>query len=269
MASRTLPVDFAEQYRQYMRRIQYQELPAEEWDRRALAMSRKTLQYSDYATAFLQKMHLDHNQTVLDVGCGPGTLALKMAPEVRQVYCLDYSQGMLGCLMDYASRLNIRNITPMHLSKEDVWDSVVPRCDTVICSRAGLDHDLAAFLQKLNRYARGQVYFSYLVGGRFDQQAIADLLNIQRTPFPDYIYVMNILYQLGIDADLSFVQVSGRLADCTDIDDFLARMQQQYGILSPQQQQLLRLFYQQYHSLFDTAAFGMKWALFNWRVDKL
>ncbi|MDF7676584.1 methyltransferase domain-containing protein [Neisseriaceae bacterium ESL0693] len=267
MNHRQLPIDFAQCYRTYMQEIQYQEMPAEAWDQRAANMSRHALLPSAYTDAFLKQIDFDQITTVLDVGCGPGTLALKMAPKVHKVYALDYSQGMLDCLMDNACKLGLTNIMPIHLTKNESWTSHVPVCDAVVCSRAGLDHDLAALLQKFTAYARHSVYFSYLVGGRFDIAAISALMKKTKPAFPDYIYVMNILYQLGFDPELSFVSIPGRLFDCQNSEDFLLRMQQQYGDLSSEQEQLLRQFYQQNHTLFATLEFGMKWALFKWCVS--
>lgn len=267
MTERTLPLDFAELYRQYMQQIQYQEMPAEAWNQRAAGMSSQALASSDYTEAFLKQINFAPIKTVLDVGCGPGTLALKIAPRVQQVYALDYSQAMLDCLMEHARQLNLHNITPIHLSKNESWETHLSPCDAVVCSRAGLDQDLAALLQKFSAYARDSVYFSYLVGGHFDIPAISSLLDKSRPAFPDYIYVMNILYQLGFDPELSFVSVKGRLQDCQHRDDFLQKMQQQYGALSATERQLLSRFYEQNHHLFATPAFGMKWALFKWSVS--
>ncbi len=48
---------------------------------------------------------------VLDVGCGPGTLALPLSSKVRSVTALDEAEGMLEVLEREAGTRGIRNIT--------------------------------------------------------------------------------------------------------------------------------------------------------------
>lgn len=265
--NRKLPFDFTTAYREYMAAIRFQTRSAAEWDMRAPSMNQHSTTVSRYSTAFLAQVQSNSSDTVLDVGCGSGTLALKIAPSVKQVFCLDHSQAMLDCLTENAQQQGIRNITTLHLSKEESWADKVPLCDLVICSRAGVDGDLEQLFVKLSNHARRAVYFSHLVGGHFDCVAISALLQQTRAPFPDYIYAVNILYQLGFDPNLSFVTTHGRLQDCTSEADFLQRMQYQYKQLSPGDQSKLQTFYRQNHKLFDTERFGMKWALLNWEVQ--
>lgn len=264
--NRKLPINFAEAYRQYMANIQFQTMTAAEWNLRAPSMNKKSTAKSLYSEAFLAQIQTTSEDTVLDVGCGPGTLALKIAPLVNHVYYIDHSEAMLAFLSENAQKQGIENVTTLHLSKEESWIDKVPMCDVVICSRAGIDADLEQLFLKLNKYARRAVYFSHLVGGHFDQVAISSLLNQTRPPFPDYIYAVNILYQLGFDPNLSFVTAHGRLQDCVSEEDFLSRMQYQYRTLSTSDLIKLKEFYQCNYSLFETSQFGMKWALLNWDV---
>lgn len=263
---RTLAFDFAEDYRLYMQKIHFKEKSAKEWDARAASMSKKD--GGRYVQAFIDQMYFTGVKTVLDIGCGPGSLTLQIAPFVEHVYALDYSQGMLDCLMENAQQQGIHSVTPIHLSKEDVWDNIVPVCDIVICSRSGMDANLEGLFQKIHRFTKQRVYYSHLVGGRFDQPDIAALLDRARDPLPDYIYAMNILYQMGFDPNVSFVNVPGRLEDCHTEDDFLNRMHAQYKALTEADIYKLKDFYQQRHSEFGEPAFGMRWALLNWAVNK-
>jgi SAM-dependent methyltransferase len=53
------------------------------------------------------------DDAVLDVGCGPGTLALPMARRVREVHALDEAEGMLETLRQECGRRGIANITTL------------------------------------------------------------------------------------------------------------------------------------------------------------
>lgn len=93
---RTLPTDFAEAYRSYMAELGFREKTAAEWDGKAEGFNRRASKASPYLDAFLGRMTLRPEDTVLDVGGGPGTLALRMAAATAHVYCLDHSPKMLA-----------------------------------------------------------------------------------------------------------------------------------------------------------------------------
>ena len=160
----------------------------------------------------------------------------------------------------------LANITPIHLSKEDSWYNV-PVCDLVVSSRSGLDRDLAALFAKLSAHARRSVYFTILADGHFNPPQISRLLGQERSPYPGYIYALNILYQMGYDPTLSYITTPGRLADCTQLPDFLQRMAAAYGALTPEHTQLLTQFFHRHHSQFAEAPFAMKWALLSWNTE--
>jgi ubiquinone/menaquinone biosynthesis C-methylase UbiE len=88
-------IDFAEQYREHMRRQPHRAKPREHWDARAATFNEAAFD-SAYVQAFLARMNLEGCATLLDVGCGPGTIALSAAPRLQHVYGLDYSSGMLA-----------------------------------------------------------------------------------------------------------------------------------------------------------------------------
>jgi ubiquinone/menaquinone biosynthesis C-methylase UbiE len=50
------------------------------------------------------------NARVLDVAAGPGTLALELAPRVREVTAIDFSECMVSELLKAATRANLGNL---------------------------------------------------------------------------------------------------------------------------------------------------------------
>ena len=174
---------------------------------------------------------------------------------------------MLSCLEANARAAGLTNITPIHLSKEDSWHNV-PVCDIVVSSRSGLDRDLAALFAKLSAHARRSVYFTILADGHFNPPQISRLLGQERSSYPGYIYALNILYQMGYDPTLSYITTPGRLADCTQLPDFLQRMAAAYGTLTPEHTRLLTQFFHRHHSQFAEASFAMKWALLSWHTGE-
>lgn len=236
--------------------------PASEWDARAERMRGK-LGPSKYASDFLARMDLTGAATLLDVGCGPGTLALPLAGQLRQIYGLDYSQVMLDVLMENAAAAGVDNITPVLRAWEDDW-SDLPRCDIVVASRSTAVEDMAAAIDKLNAHARQRVYLTTLVGGHFVDADIAALLGREQEPFPDYIYVINILYRLGLHPRLDYILLPSRLAGTADFAEFAEKVAWSFGELQPAELERLQRWYEADPERSRQGGAPMRWALIDW-----
>lgn len=82
-------IDFGQLYRDHMAVVGGAKPPSV-WDARADGI--KPPSASDpYTQAFVQRMDLSGCETLLDVGCGAGNIALAVAPSLRTVVGLDYS----------------------------------------------------------------------------------------------------------------------------------------------------------------------------------
>lgn len=192
-----------------------------DWDKkRAVRFGQRTRE-SSYAQEFLKRITVLPGSTVLDVGSGPGALSIPLARQARLVTAVDMSKTMLTIARERALQQNIVNIEYVHKP----WQNVRPikdvgEHDIVICSRsihlvsaeeyhetghAQLRWNLAGALSKMNLLARSQVlltswapYVSTL------EQDLCQLVGKTYVPPPDYIYIYNVLYQMGIYADVEF-----------------------------------------------------------------
>jgi len=176
-----------------------------EWDAKAASFSTRN-KSAAYIDLFLDLLPLDSSMSVLDIGSGPGTLALPIAGRVDSVTAIDFSAGMLQVLNDLAASENINNIRTIQCAWEDDWQAkgLQPH-DIAIASRAMGVEDLRAALEKIDRYGRKYVFLSDRVGATpFDVAAFAAL----GRPFaagPDYIFTVNILYTLGIHPNMTIL----------------------------------------------------------------
>lgn len=255
-------IDFAQLYREQMQRSGRQPKPASEWDARAGRM-RGRLAPSKYATDFIARMDLDGAETLLDVGCGPGTIGLPVASQLQRVYGLDYSQVMLDVLMDNAAAAGLDNIVPVLRSWDDDW-SDLPRCDIVVASRSTAVEDMAAAIDKLNAHARKRVYLTSLVDGHFVDAEIAALLGRCDEPFPDYIYIINLLYRLGIHPRLDYILLPSRLAGTKNFNEFAEKVAWTFGELQPEELAQLQQWYEADPERSEQGGAPMRWALIDW-----
>ncbi|SHE31691.1 Methyltransferase domain-containing protein [Modicisalibacter ilicicola DSM 19980] len=257
-------IDFAALYRQHMARAERQPKPASAWDARAEALGRKPLG-GIYAETFLSRMDLTGSRSLLDVGCGPGTIGLLLADRLEQVIGMDYSPAMLEQLENNARHLGLDNVTPLLCAWEDDWHDV-PRCDIVVASRSGMVTELQDALAKLNAHARQRVYMTQLVGGHFIDADLTALLGRQRASVPDYVYAVNLLHAQGIHPRLSYIEVPSRLAGTRDFDEFAQRVAWSLGELTTEEAARLKTWYDANPERAAAGGTPLRWALIDWDV---
>lgn len=68
------------------------------------------LVFEQFADEAIAASKLKPNATVLDVACGPGTLALKLAQQAEKVHGIDFSEAMLAIFRNKIEQAGHRNI---------------------------------------------------------------------------------------------------------------------------------------------------------------
>ncbi|MGP0104991.1 class I SAM-dependent methyltransferase [Rhodoblastus sp.] len=237
-------IDFAQLYRDHMAAAGGRRKPPEEWDRRAAGYADKfCMEPNPYVTQFVGLTPHDDCETLLDVGCGPGVIALALAPRMAEVFGLDYSQAMLARLEANAAAAGLKNVSGILRSWEDDW-SDIPACDLVVASRSTAVMDLDAALRKLDAKARRRVCLTGPVGGRYIPPEIFEALG--RTPPPprpappDYIYVLNLLYRMGRLPKVGFIANTNQVAEPLDFDQFVRALSFSLGELTGEETRRLK-----------------------------
>jgi len=258
-------IDFNRLYREHLARSGRTFKPASEWDSKAIEMRTKVLE-SSYAKEFVRRVEVSENDIVLDVGCGPGTIGLALAPQVKKVYGLDYSQGMIRALEQNIADMQLTNVESIFASWEDNW-SAIPVCDIAVVSRASIVADMDSALTKLNNQARKRVYMTHLVGGRFVSREIAELLGRDDTSFPDHMYVLNMLYQRNIYPTLDYIESPSRLAGSTNANELIEKVAWSFGELTSVEKETLTQWYKQNPEYARQGGEPMRWAFISWQTQ--
>ena len=175
------------------------------WDGRSRSFA-KHVTRTGYAESFIKIMAPEPDWTVLDMGCGAGTLALPLADKVKSVTAVDFSEKMLSILREECLSRSINNISMVHARWEDDWAEVgLGQYDVTIASRSLVVDDLKGTIAKLNHAARKKVFIVTVVGdGPHDRRAY-EAVGRELQVGPDYIYNYNVLYQMGIYAKVDFI----------------------------------------------------------------
>ncbi len=200
-------VDWGKLWQQAQQNRAGKEKKAKDWDNRAHSFAARTAT-SIYTKHFLQLLRPEAHWTVLDVGSGPGTLALPLSPRVKHITCLDFSGNMLDILNKRAQQHKFPNITTCKAAWEDDWRQLGIRPHEVaIASRSLAVKDLKGALNLLCCFATEKIVITDKVRhGPFDPDAFRALQRPLQTG-PDYIYTVNLLYQMGFLASVDYIRL--------------------------------------------------------------
>jgi len=180
------------------------------WDRRAPAFARNSSK-SDYSEKFLRLLEVKPHWTLLDMGSAAGTLAIPLAERVKKITAVDISGNMLALLRERCAKQGVSNIQTVQGAWEDDWNALgIGEHDVALASRSLITEDFESALAKLDRAARKRVYLSTIVGDGPHDRRIYRALGRDLNPGPDYIYLYNLLYRMGIRANVNYISYEER-----------------------------------------------------------
>lgn len=170
-----------------------------DWDKAAEGFFRRTKK-DDYNSALFNALILDLGDSVLDVGCGEGSITIPLSKKVKKVIALDSSVKMLEYLEKRANGQNITNIESILKPIEEIKYDEIGDVDVVVCSRSlnGIV-PIQEVLYELDKIANKYVFIT--VFGPENKKIEKDFdreLGIKTEDFPDYNYFFNILFNMGI-----------------------------------------------------------------------
>ncbi|MBT9148987.1 MAG: class I SAM-dependent methyltransferase [Dehalococcoidia bacterium] len=167
----------------------------------------RQLEHNGYPGILLDKVrsHLNKGSTVLDIGAGTGAFAIPLAQLVKEVMVVEPSPQMLARL---GSKMN--NLTNIHLINqrwEDVNIEEVGIHDMIIAAHSLYDIiDIETILKKMISAAKKHLYIIMGVGRSDFYADIWQHFKEEYHPPPSFIYAYNVLYEMGILADVEIVQ---------------------------------------------------------------
>ncbi|HHL2712879.1 TPA: class I SAM-dependent methyltransferase [Yersinia enterocolitica] len=262
-------IDFAALYQQQLVLAKRTEKAPEHWDKRAEKMSVICANPQDpYLTQLIAKIDLSGANSLLDVGCGPGSVCLNVAHQLDQVYGIDYSVGMLDVAARRAQAMQLENVTLQRLAWESCWDDL-PQCDIAVASRSTLVGNLRSAMQKIHRAARLRVYTTHTVSSCFVDMAVQQAIGRPVVELPNYIYAVNILYQMGIHARVDFIRGSNCQGNIDTYQRFVESVSWYIGVLNDDEQQRLFDYFTQQQKLGRQLSSPTRdWALIYWEKQQ-
>ena len=241
------------------------------WNKRSRRYS-ESLKHNDRSVQMISKLDIDPECTVLDIGAGPGTLTIPLARIVKHVTVVEPSSGMLACLRANAADDGLTNITCINRKWEDATPGVdLDEYDVVIASYSLAMLDMKAALSKMDRVARRSVYLFTFAGSRaWDYNELwPRLYNEEYRTAPDYIYLCNILYGMGIYADVEIIDIKHK-ERFSNMDEAVEQRMENLGSTTREAEEIIRSYLSENLVQEDGALWSkhkMKGAVIHWRTD--
>jgi sirohydrochlorin cobaltochelatase len=181
------------------------------WDDQSPRYNRGHDAYRSPVVDRLEK-YIDSYTTLLDIGAGTGALTIPMAKKVKKVLSIEPSAGMLDYLRNAALKEDLSNIEFIN----ETWEGaeVSGQYDIVVCSHA------LYFIQNIKESLQRMIdvtgkHLFLMVGVHDNNDKYGDIWGIIKgtsyKPGPDYIYIYNLLRELGWHLEAggaSFIPVS-------------------------------------------------------------
>lgn len=159
-------------------------------------------------------MHITKEDTVVDIGCGPGRLSVPIAKKAKSVTSVDAFENMLARCHANAQKEGLTNVNPLHQSWLD--DDAVEKIgqhDIVVASRSVGLSDLI----KLSRLAKKYVYVLNFANAPSLREIQMDFLEgvadyahpFQKRPDArmfDYNVTFNMIYDMGANPSVVIVE---------------------------------------------------------------
>lgn len=168
-------------------------------------------EFDDRVKATIAGLVLTKDMGVLDIGSGPGTLAIPIAPLVRDVTAVEPGAGMATVLMEQCREQGVTNISCIQKRWEDIDPArdLVGPYDLVIASLSLTMEDIREALLKMDAVSSGQVCLYWFVDMPFWERMYVDLWQpLHRStyyPGPKTDCLFEVLYEAGIYANVAMM----------------------------------------------------------------
>ena len=188
-------------------------------------------------------------ETVIDMGCGTGSLALPLANEGVNVVACDLSSGMLGKLREQAEADGvIDNLDIRKVSWLDSWEDL-PVADVFFASRSLFSRDLRETLLKMEAHTRRRVCIA--VSTSFSPGHDHEMLKAIGRPEPNLseaTYIVNLLLEMGRLPELSYI-LHNRPVFGETIEEVRANYEREDGPFTPEEEALLNAHIAKHYSM--------------------
>jgi SAM-dependent methyltransferase len=221
--------------------------PSHNWNKRENAErydSTSRSEYDERVVTTIHGMDISPESRVLDIGAGPGTLAIPLASWVKEITAIEPGEGMAGIMNERMKKDGVTTITIIRKR----WEDIIPtsdlsgQYDVVVASLSLTMEEIRQALHKMDAVSRGSVYLFWFVDMPFWERMYADLWEplhgLPYYPGPKADCLFGVLYQMGIYANVEMLPLKKEYRFGTT-DEMTAFFQRRFNVTRPEQERVL------------------------------
>jgi SAM-dependent methyltransferase len=217
---------------------------------RARAFLAQSRERPDRILHDIEGLPIKADSKVLDIGAGPGTLAVPLAARVASVTAVEPAAGMAEVMSEHAREKGVTNLSIVRKRWEDVDSKkdLDGPYDIVIARHSLGMPNIRDAIKAMCEASSEWVYLFWFAGSTGWEKAMIDLWpklhgrEYRSGPKADILY--NVLYSMGIYPNVETVQMD-YTRKFPDIDAAVNEFREQYMISSPAQEEILRGYLQE------------------------
>lgn len=141
---------------------------ASTWDskERALEFLNMSRENPERIELVLARLPITRTSRILDIGAGPGTLAIPFAERAGFVTAVEPSPGMAEVMKEQARKANLSNLTILQKRWEDVEPEtdLTEKYDIIIASYSLGMPDISTAIDKMQMVSNGQIWLFWFAG---------------------------------------------------------------------------------------------------------
>lgn len=223
------------------------------WNGFAPKFRKKTDEPDPYIEKFYEYMETQPGDTLFDMGCGPGTLAIPFAQKGHEVFAADFSPEMLKHLMIGAEKDGVADrIHPIELNWNEDWSlRNLPKCDIAFSSRSFITRDLTSALEKLESVAKRRVCI-----GAWDnpttgyERHLAKAIGYERPGMGVHYMIMGELMDRDVFPEMRYIYTPFRLTKYESREAAEEQLRRAFDHMTPEQEEKL-LRYLEEHLVYN------------------
>ena len=211
---------------------------------KALEYLKNALNDNDRIEREVNTLPVGPKTKVLDIGSGPGILAIPLAKRVKHVTAVEPSDGMMEVLLERVEGERLDNVKCVHKKWEDisVEKDLLPPYDIVIASYSLGMKNIKDAISSMNQAASGRVYLYWFAGlnswEREMKRLWPSLHGMEYHPGPKADVLFNVLYGMGICPHVE-VSEHERLQRYDSIEEAISKFSDHFGIDTQEKHQLM------------------------------
>ncbi len=193
----------------------------------------------------IKDLKLSPDSRVLDIGSGPGTLAIPIARQVAHVTAVEPSDGMMNVMQENIKEYGIENIDTVHKDWEavDVRSDLSAPYDVVFASYSLGMKDIRASIRKMMDASSKYIYLYWFAGETswdiHSRKLWPSLHGCEYQPAPKCNVLYNVLYDMEIYPNVSVFPFE-HIHRYANFEEAVEDFKSYYNVTSDSQETVLR-----------------------------